>query len=130
MQRDAELREIAGLLGHEALQDRDRAIIDVARIAREHVLGQSAFDPNDAASSVKKTGQLARLVVAALDAAQAAVDHGAAVEDLDLTTTRKAISAVRFAPPEALAARVADADAAIAKVAATAPVVGASGGAS
>lgn len=130
LQRDAELREIAGLLGHEALQDRDRAVIDVARIAREHLLGQSAFDPNDAASTVTKTGRLAALVVAALDAAQGAVDHGAAVEDLDLTLVRKAIAAVRFAPAEALAARVADADVAIAKVAATAPVVGASGGAS
>ncbi|HVV88459.1 MAG TPA: V-type ATP synthase subunit A, partial [Kofleriaceae bacterium] len=74
LQRDAELREIAGLLGHEALQDRDRAIIEVARIAREHLLGQSAFDPVDAASTVVKTGRLATLVVAALDAAHAAID--------------------------------------------------------
>ena len=66
-------------------------------------------------------------MVAALDGAQAAVDHGAAVEDLDLTSIRKAISAVRFAPAEALAARVADAHAAIAKVAATAPVIAAGG---
>lgn len=125
LQRDAELREIAGLLGHEALQDRDRAIIDVARIAREHLLGQSAFDPNDASSSVAKTGRLAALVVAALDAAHAAIDHGVAMEDLDLTPVRKAVSAVRFAPADVMAARVADAEAAIAVVAALTPAGGA-----
>jgi V/A-type H+-transporting ATPase subunit A len=135
LQRDAELREIAGLLGHEALQDRDRAVIEVARIAREHLLGQSAFDPIDAASPVVKTGRLAALVVGALDAAQRAVDRGAAVEELDLTAVRRAITAVRFAPADALAERLATAEAAVAALAEVnavepPPSVAASGGAS
>ncbi len=128
--RDAELREIAGLLGHEALQDRDRAAIEVARIAREHLLGQSAFDPADAASPVTKTGRLATLVVATLDAAQAAVDRGVAVEDLDLTAVRRAVAAVRFAPAELLPARIAAAEAAIAAIAALTATGAITGGAS
>ena len=128
LQRDGELREIAGLLGHEALQDRDRVVIDVARIAREHLLGQSAFDPADAASTVQKTGRLARLVVDTLDGAQRAVDRGAAADELDLTTVRKAIAAVRFAPADQLDARLLAAEAAVTALADSAPTAPAAPG--
>ena len=55
MQKERELREIAGLVGPEALQDRDRLLLEVAALVRETVLGQSAFDANDALSPVAKT---------------------------------------------------------------------------
>ena len=114
LQRDAELREIAGLLGHEALQDRDRVVIDVARMLHEHLLGQSAYDPIDAACPVAKTGRMAALAVAALDAALAAVERGATIDELDLPALRRAYVALRAAPPDAIAARAADVERAIA----------------
>ncbi len=114
LQRDAELREIAGLLGHEALQDRDRVVIEVARLVHEHLLGQSAYDPIDAACPVAKTGRMAALVVAALDAALAAVDRGAPIDDLDLPGLRRAYVGLRAAPMELLAARAAEVERAIA----------------
>ncbi len=112
LQRDAELREIAGLLGHEALQDRDRVIIEVARMVHEHLLGQSAYDPIDASCPVRKTGRMAALAIAALDGALAALEHGAAADDLDLTALRRAYSALRAAPDDQLA----DAAAAVERV--------------
>ncbi|MCB9558893.1 MAG: V-type ATP synthase subunit A [Kofleriaceae bacterium] len=114
LQRDAELREIAGLLGHEALQDRDRATIEVARMVREHLLGQSAFDPNDASSSVEKTGCMAQLAVATLDAAEAALDAGATIDELELVAVRRAFAALRTGPGDELPARAAAVEAAIA----------------
>lgn len=114
LQRDAELREIAGLLGHEALQDRDRVVIDVARMLHEHLLGQSAYDPIDAACPVAKTGRMAALAVAALDAALAAVERGATIDELDLPALRRAYVALRAALPDAIAARAADVERAIA----------------
>jgi V/A-type H+-transporting ATPase subunit A len=86
MQRERELREIAGLVGPEALQDRDRLLLEAARIVRETVLGQSAYDPHDAASPVEKTYRLATLADALYRAALAALDAGVAFESLDLTT--------------------------------------------
>jgi V/A-type H+/Na+-transporting ATPase subunit A len=62
LQRDRELREVAGLVGPDALEDRDRLVLDVARLVREFVIGQSAYDPADAESPVSKTFQLASLV--------------------------------------------------------------------
>lgn len=98
LQRDAELREVAGLLGADALQDADRAILEVARIVREHILGQNAFDPNDAYSTLEKTGTMAALAVATLDAANAALDRGVAADDIDLHAVRRAFADLRRSP--------------------------------
>jgi len=45
LQRERELRDIAGLVGPEALQDEDRLVLDAAHTVRELVLSQSAYDP-------------------------------------------------------------------------------------
>jgi V/A-type H+-transporting ATPase subunit A len=100
LQRDGELREIAGLLGDDALQDQDRILLEVARIVREHLLGQNAFDPNDASSPVAKTGRMAALAVATLDAANAALDAGAPADELDLAGVRRAFAELRTAPAD------------------------------
>ncbi len=118
LQRDGELREVAGLLGADALQDADRIVLDVAHIVREHVLGQNAFDPNDAHSPLHKTGLMAELVVAALDAAEAALARGALADEIDLVAVRRAFGELRRAPAEQLdaaATAVRDAIAAIAR---------------
>jgi V/A-type H+-transporting ATPase subunit A len=107
LRRDAELREIAGLVGHETLQDVARATIEIARAVREHLLGQSAYDPVDAACSVAKTGAMAALAVRALDAALGALARGASIDDLDLAAVRRTYGAVRMAPPDTMAAQVA-----------------------
>ncbi|HEU5057126.1 MAG TPA: V-type ATP synthase subunit A, partial [Kofleriaceae bacterium] len=60
--RAGELREIAALLGADALQDRDRLLLEVAAIAREELLAQNATDPDDASSPPGKTYRLAALV--------------------------------------------------------------------
>ena len=113
MQRERELREIAGLIGPEALQDRDRLLLEAARLVRETVLGQSAFDPNDALSTVDKTYHLALLARDAYRAGQAALDRGVAFERLNLSPVRRALAAIRSAAPESLAKAIADAEATI-----------------
>ena len=55
LQRDRELREVAGLVGPDALEDQDRLILETARLLREFLIGQSAYDPADAQSPVTKT---------------------------------------------------------------------------
>jgi len=117
LQRERELREIAGLVGPEALQDRDRLLLEAARIVRETVLGQSAYDPNDAASPVEKTYRLAVLADELYRAALAALEAGVAFESLDLTTVGRTLAALRRAPPEDMAARAAAAEAAVSALA-------------
>jgi V/A-type H+-transporting ATPase subunit A len=110
LQKERELREIAGLIGPEALQDRDRLLLEAARLVRETVLGQSAYDPNDALSPVAKTYQLALLARAAYRAGLGALDRGGSFEHLNLAPVRRALSAIRSAAPADLERSIADAE--------------------
>jgi V/A-type H+-transporting ATPase subunit A len=97
LQRGRELREVATLVGPESLQDADRLVLEVARTIREVVLGQSAYDPNDAWSPVRKTYCLAMLASEFYRAGQAALQSGVAFDLLDLGAARRALAAVRNA---------------------------------
>jgi V/A-type H+-transporting ATPase subunit A len=116
LQKERELQEIAGLVGPEALQDKDRLLLDVARVVRETVLGQSAYDPNDAYSPVGKTYRLAALAHALFVAGLAALESGTAIERIDLASVRRALAAARRAAPADFDARATEAAAAVAAV--------------
>ncbi len=95
LQQDGELREIAQLVGPDALEEKDRLILEVARMLREVVLGQSAFDPEDAFSTVAKTYRLTALVMELHDRAARAVEQETPLEDLDLPALRHTLSELR-----------------------------------
>ena len=116
LQRGRELRDIAGLVGLEALQDADRLVLESARLVQELVLGQSAFDPNDARSPVVKTYRLAGQLIGFHRAAGRAIQAGARFEQLDLGPARRAIAAMRAAGPADLDAAVAAAERAVAGI--------------
>jgi V/A-type H+-transporting ATPase subunit A len=99
LQHEAELREIASLLGADEMDDRDRLVLAVAAMIREHLLGQNAFDRNDATSSLAKTARLAGTAIAALDAADARLVAGAELDELPLAALRRAYAELRRAPP-------------------------------
>jgi len=113
LQRDAELREIASLIGSEEMEDRDRLVLAVASMVREHLLGQNAYDPNDATSPLAKTAKLAELAIAALDTVDSALVAGAELDALPLATFRRAYAELRRAPAEAHDARLAEVERAL-----------------
>ncbi|MBI4519272.1 MAG: V-type ATP synthase subunit A [Gemmatimonadetes bacterium] len=113
LEREAELREIAGLVGAEALQDPERLLLDVARDLREVVLAQSAFAPNDAFSTVTKTYLLAQLSMSTYQSAARALAAGISLDTLNLARVRRALVALKTAAPEEWDAGVAEARAAV-----------------
>ncbi|PWB67462.1 MAG: V-type ATP synthase subunit A, partial [Deltaproteobacteria bacterium] len=113
LQRDRDIREIAALVGPGALQDPDRLVLETARTVREAVLGQSAYDPKDAVSSVEKTYLLAALANRLFQAASRALASGAPFETLRLSPARQALLALRDAGPEELDDRAARTAAAV-----------------
>jgi V/A-type H+-transporting ATPase subunit A len=117
LQRERELEEIAGLVGRDALEEADRLVLEVARLVRERVIGQNAFDPRDASSSVAKTHALASLVTRLHEVVLTALEAGALLEALDLSAAKIAITAVRDSTDETLVACIATADRAISALA-------------
>ena len=104
--REAELREVAALVGADALQDADRLLLGVGALAREHLLGQNAYDREDACSGLAKTAALARLLRDMRAAGEAAVAGGADPADLPLPAFGRALGALRAAPEGEMGARV------------------------
>jgi V/A-type H+-transporting ATPase subunit A len=97
LQRDAELREVASVVGPDALEDKDRLLLAASAALREFVLGQSAFDPNDAFSPPPKTFALADATLALFDRGAAAVAAGRTFADLPLDDVRRALAGLRDA---------------------------------
>ena len=108
LQRDAELREVAAIVGPEALEDADRVTLAGAAAVRELVLGQSAFDPEDAFCAPAKTFALAHATLALVDRARTALAHGVSYAELDLMPAQSAIAALRSAPAAEHPQRAAD----------------------
>jgi len=98
LQRDAELRDVAAIVGPEALEDADRVTLAGAAAVRELVLGQSAFDVEDAFCLPAKTFALAQATLELVARARAALAGGAAFAELDLNPAQSAIAALRTAP--------------------------------
>jgi V/A-type H+-transporting ATPase subunit A len=110
LQRDRALREIAGLVGVDALEDEDRLVLEGARIAREFLIGQNAFHPHDAFSAVSKTYHLARLLWHFMRTGTAALKDGAPFDKLDLAAVRVAFGSVKTAAPDVLDGEISEAE--------------------
>ncbi|MHB0948105.1 MAG: V-type ATP synthase subunit A [Gemmatimonadaceae bacterium] len=109
LQRERELRDVAGLVGPDALEDRDRWAMLMAAAAREVILRQSALDPNDALSPPAKTVALARAAVRLHEAGDHAIGAGVPVGRLPHDASRKLLASIRDAPPELVEARASEA---------------------
>lgn len=117
LQRERELRDIAGLVGPDALEDEDRFVMSAAWIVRDVLLRQNAFHPHDARSSVEKTYAMAAAAVQAARTGREALQRGVPASRLELDSLRQALVALRDAPEDEVAARARAAIAAAAGVA-------------
>ena len=112
LQRERELRDIASLVGPEALEDGDRLVMEIAAIAREVLLRQNVYHPHDAMSSVHKTHALASVAIAMLRAGRAALGAGVPLAHLELDPARQTLVSLRDAPEPEVAAKALEAMAA------------------
>jgi V/A-type H+-transporting ATPase subunit A len=100
LQQGRNLREIAGLVGPDALQDQDRLVLEIARTLQEVLLGQSAFDPHDASSPLLKTYRVASLVLAAFRSGCGLLRGGARFDQVDLAGIRRGLGELLRVAPE------------------------------
>lgn len=63
LQRESELKEIARLVGVEALSDRERIVMEVAKSIREDFLQQNAYNDEDTFTSLNKQYLLIKLIM-------------------------------------------------------------------
>lgn len=108
LQREAEINEIVQLVGYDALPEKEKMILDMARVIREDYLQQSAFDEVDTYTSIGKQYKMLRAIMALYEAEKAAVGRGVMVEQLQGTKAKQKMARMKFTPEAQVDAYVKD----------------------
>ncbi|MGC8662451.1 MAG: V-type ATP synthase subunit A [Candidatus Micrarchaeia archaeon] len=82
LQKESELREIVQLVGEDALPDSERATLLTGKMFREYFLRQSAFDPIDTYTSMKKQEAMLNAILSFSDKMNEAVSKGINVDSI------------------------------------------------
>jgi vacuolar-type H+-ATPase catalytic subunit A/Vma1 len=98
LQKESELQEIVQLVGVDALPEREKAILDVARMLREDYLQQSAYDDVDTYTSIQKQFRMLKAILSFGDREQEAVGKGATVSQLQKLPVRTKLSRMKWIP--------------------------------
>jgi V/A-type H+-transporting ATPase subunit A len=105
LQKESELQEIVQLVGVDALPEREKAILDVARMLREDYLQQSAYDDVDTYTSIQKQFRMLRAILSFGDREQEAIGKGATVAQMQRLPVRTKLSRMKWIPEAELAAQ-------------------------
>ena len=82
LQKEAELQEIVRLVGPDALPQRERAILESARMIREAFLQQNAFHEVDTFCPEKKQYEMLRIIILFSRKVREAVEKGIHIDDI------------------------------------------------
>jgi V/A-type H+-transporting ATPase subunit A len=103
LQKESELQEIVQLVGVDALPDREKGVLDVARMLREDYLQQSAYDDVDTYTSITKQYRMLRAILSFGDQEQAAIEKGVALTEIQKLPVRQKLSRMKWIPEKDLA---------------------------
>lgn len=98
LQEEAELEEIVRLVGQDALSDRERLILFVAKSIREDFLYQSAFDEVDQFSTLTKQFKMMKLLADFYHEALKALEKGVGFRKIAGLKSFSKVAKMRFIP--------------------------------
>ncbi|MGD0587772.1 MAG: V-type ATP synthase subunit A [Thermoplasmata archaeon] len=98
LQKESELQEIVQLVGVDALPEREKAVLDIARMLREDYLQQSAYDEVDTYTSIQKQARMLRAILRFGDLEQEAIGKGATVASMQKLPVRTKLSRMKWIP--------------------------------
>lgn len=100
LSEEAELEEIVRLVGIDALSSREQLILFVAKSIREDFLYQSAYDPVDQYSTLKKQYYLLKVIITLYKEVLSALEAGIELEKIKALKSLSAIARGRLIPEE------------------------------
>ncbi len=92
LEKEAELQEVAQLVGYDALPENEKEVLDTAKSLREDFLQQSAFDEVDTYCSPKKQYLMLKSILAMDEFEKYAVSKGVPVSELDSLPFKEKLS--------------------------------------
>lgn len=100
LQKEAELEEIVKLVGPDALPERERGVLEAARMMREDFLQQFAFDKVDTYCPVQKQLGMLKLVLGFYRNCIEATKRGVPVTGIKKLPIKDEIAGMKRLPPE------------------------------
>ncbi|MGC8608477.1 MAG: V-type ATP synthase subunit A [Thermoplasmata archaeon] len=98
LQRESELQEVAQLVGYDAMPEKEKSILDVARMIREDFLQQSAFDDIDSYCSLEKQYMMMKSIMELNRYQNMVLDRGLSMDNVENLTVREKISRMKIVP--------------------------------
>jgi len=102
LQQESELQEIVQLVGVDALPEREKCVLDVARMLREDYLQQSAYDEVDTYTSIAKQYRMLRAILTFGDQEQDAIGKGTPLSEIQKLPVRQKLSRMKWIPEKDL----------------------------
>jgi len=96
LQQEDKLMEIVQLVGSDALPEREQLVLEVARLVREFILQQNAFDDVDTYCDPKKSFRLIKSVLNFRKLANEAMEKGVMVKDILSIKSKARIGEAKF----------------------------------
>lgn len=98
LQKEAELMEIVKLVGPDALPERERVVLEGARVIREDFLQQSALDEVDTFCSSKKQYNMLSLMLKFYEKAMEAVSKGVPAKEIAALEVLDDMARIKYVP--------------------------------
>ncbi len=98
LQKEAELQNIVQLIGPDALPDRERLLLEAAKMIREDFLQQNSYDEVDAYSTLYKQYQMLKVMLHFYDKASAALAADYPLEKIVSATAKEEIARLKRVP--------------------------------
>jgi V/A-type H+-transporting ATPase subunit A len=103
LQKEAELKELVRLVGVDSLSATDRIVLETSKHIREDFLHQSAFDPDDAYTRLKKQFLMLKVIIELHRACERAIEKKAPLRKLLELPVRDRITRMRYIKEDDLA---------------------------
>jgi V/A-type H+-transporting ATPase subunit A len=100
LQKESELQEVVQLVGFDALPEKEKSVLDIARMIREDFLQQSAFDDIDQYCSMQKQYGMISLILEMGRQQVIALDKGFTMTQLSSMPSRDKISRMKEVPED------------------------------
>jgi V/A-type H+-transporting ATPase subunit A len=100
LQKEAELQEIVQLVGPDALPEKERIVLEGARVIREDFLQQNAFHDVDTYCSADKQYRMLEVMLEFYDLANDAVSRGVPAREIAELEVKDDIARLKYVPEE------------------------------
>ena len=108
LQKEAELQEIVQLVGPDALPEKERIVLEGARVIREDFLQQNAFHEVDTYCSASKQYKMLEVMLEFYDLANDAVSRGVAAKEIAELEVKDDIARLKYVPEDEIDQAIAE----------------------